>query len=188
MWRVALGSVLLGLTVAAGCSDDGDPEAASTTSSTERSTTTTTSTTVPERPSSTTTTALDPATVEGQVEAAYLRSWDVYADAVYNLELDEEAFAAIYAEPYLSTVRNELQDRIVEGRAAYVIVDHDYTIQVLDPSTAVVADRYRNHQVLIDPETKEPIEPDPDEPVLDVVTVRLIEGTWRISLIEEATS
>ena len=44
---------------------------------------------VPERPPhSTDTTVYDPATVEGEVEAAYLRSWEVYADAVWNLDYD----------------------------------------------------------------------------------------------------
>ena len=32
------------------------------------------------------------------MEAAYLRSWDVYADAVYDLVLDEEALAEVYAD------------------------------------------------------------------------------------------
>ena len=31
---------------------------------------------------------------------------------------------------------------------------------------AIVIDRYRNHQVLIDPVTKEPTEPDPNEQVV----------------------
>jgi hypothetical protein len=97
VWRVALGSVLIGI-AAIGCSDDKDP-VASTTSEAEVTSTTTTTSTAPERPASTTTTAYDPVAVEGQVEAAYLRSWDVYADAVYNLELDEDALAEVYAEP-----------------------------------------------------------------------------------------
>ena len=58
--------------------------------------------TAPERPASTTTTAFDPASVEGEVEAAYLKSWDVYADAVYDLVLDEEALAEVYAEDAVS--------------------------------------------------------------------------------------
>ena len=77
------------------CSDDGPDESSPTTDETASSTTTSTA---PERPASTTTTAFDPASVEGEVEAAYLKSWDVYADAVYNLVLDEEALAEVYAD------------------------------------------------------------------------------------------
>ena len=82
---------VVGLVVCSDDSDGGSPTTESSSSS--RSTTT-----APERPASTTTTAFDPASVEGAVEAAYLKSWDVYADAVYDLVLDEEALESVYAE------------------------------------------------------------------------------------------
>jgi hypothetical protein len=164
----------------ASCTSD-DPEAATTTESGDPTTTTTT---VPERPASTTTTAFDPATVEGEVEAAYLRSWDVYADAVYTLQLDETALASVYAGEHLATKRNEIRGRIDDQRAASVHIEHDYSIDVVDESTAIVIDRYRNHQVLIDPSTREPIEDDPDELVVDAVTLRLTSGGWRVALKE----
>ncbi|MGV3759041.1 MAG: hypothetical protein ACO1PW_05780, partial [Actinomycetota bacterium] len=84
-WMALTAVALLG---SGACGDDGD---AAPTTTTERETTTsssTTTSTAPPRPTSTTTTMFDPASVEGEVEAAYLRSWEVYADAVYNLELD----------------------------------------------------------------------------------------------------
>jgi hypothetical protein len=168
---------------AVACSDD-DPQTASTTSRFEATATTSTTTTAPERPASTTTTAFDPASVEGAVEAAYLKSWDVYADAVYDLELDEQALAAVYAEEHLETKRAEIERRIAEGDAALVRIEHDYTIEVVDSSTAIVIDRYQNHQVLIDPETKDPTEPDPDELVVDAITLRLISGTWKVTYLE----
>ena len=182
-WGASVRALVVGAALLAACSNDGDPDAASTTTL-ERAATTTT-TTAPDRATSTTTTAFDPASVEGQVEAAYLRSWDVYAEAVYNLELDEAALTASFAGEHLETKRNEIQGRIEEGRAALVRIDHDYTIQLVDSTTAVVVDTYRNHQRLIDPVTKEPIEPDPHQAVNDVVTVRLSEGVWRVTLIEE---
>ena len=37
-----------------------------------------------------------------------------------------------------------------------------------------------NHQVLIDPETKEPIEDDPNEAIVDAFTLRLTDGRWRV--------
>ena len=72
------------------------------------------------------------------MEAAYLRSWDVYADAVYNLQLDEAALSEVYAEEHLDTKRNEIQRRIDEGRAACVRVEHDYDIELVTPNTAAV--------------------------------------------------
>jgi len=168
---------------AAACSDD-DPRAASTTTTVEDPTITSTTTSVPERPPSTTTTAFDPASVEGAVEAAYLRSWDVYADAVYNLELDDQALAEVYAETSLANLTDEIEERARDGRAALVRVDHNYEITVLDSASALVVDAYRNHQVLIDPDTKEPVEADPDEAVLFSFTLRLTDDHWRVVLIE----
>jgi len=142
---------------------------------------TTTTSTAPPRPTSTTTTTYAPASVEGQVEAAYLKSWDVYAEAVYNLHLDEAALAEVFTGEHLDTKVNEIQARIDDGRASWVRVEHNYTIQFVDHQTAIVIDRYRNHQVLVDPETKAPTEDDPNEEVTDAVTVRQTPGGWRVS-------
>ena len=116
---VAAGRVTLCVALALGlvaCSDD--PE--DSTPSTEETSSSSTTTTAPERPASTTTTAFDPASVEGEVEAAYLKSWDVYADAVYDLVLDEEALAEVYAEEHLETKRRRSSDVLHEGRASLV--------------------------------------------------------------------
>ena len=179
--RLAAAALLLG----AACSSD-DPDASTTT--TESTSSSTTSSTVPERPASTTTTAFDPASVEGEVEAAYLRSWDVYADAVYDLVLDEKALAEVYAGEHLKTKRAEIERRIRNGEAAYVRVEHDYTIDLVDETTALLVDQYANHQVLIDPSTKEPTEGDPNEVLADVVTLKLIRGMWRVTLKERLES
>jgi hypothetical protein len=181
---VTFRGVTLGLVLVVGavaCGDDGEPEAATTTPST---TATTTTTTAPEREPSTTTTAFDPTTVEGEVEAAYLRSWDVYADAVYDLELDEQALAEVFGGDHLATKIDEINRRIENGEAAFVRIDHDYSIELIDGSTAIVVDSYRNHQVLIDPETKQPVEEDPDEVVIDAITLRLMAGVWKVTFLE----
>lgn len=179
-WGVTAGCVLVVLGTAACAGGDG---AAATPSTRQRDREATTKT-APERMASTTTTAYDPATIEGQVEAAYLKSWDVYAAAVYDLVLDESALAEVYAEEHLDTKRSEIQRRIGDGRAAWVRLEHDYSIQLTGPSTAVVVDRYRNHQVLIDPVTKEPVEADPDAEVVDVTTLKLFGAIWKVTRIE----
>ena len=180
-WGVTMRAALVAAALAGSCSgDDGG-----STATTERSVTTSpTTSTAPERPASTTTTAYDPAAVEGQVEAAYLRSWDVYAAAVYDLELDEAALAEVYAGEHLETKRNEIRDRIADGRAALVRIEHDYSVQIVDETTAIVIDQYVNHQVLIDPESKEPIEEDPNEQKVVAITIRLVDAAWRVARIE----
>lgn len=179
-WGVTAGCVLLAVGASACTSADGS----ATTTTVGRRTTTTSTTTAPERPASTTTTAYDPAAVEGQVEAAYLKSWDVYADAVYNLKLDEAALTEVYAAEHLETKRSEIQRRIDDGRASWVRVEHNYTIQLIDSTTAIVVDQYRNHQVLIDPATKRPVEADPNAAVIDATTLKLMNGLWRVTRIE----
>jgi hypothetical protein len=189
-WGVTrrISAVALVLVLAAACSDS-DPEAApSTTSGATTSTAeATTTTTAPEWMPSTTTTAFDPASVEGEVEAAYLRSWDVYAQAVYDLELVEAALAEVFGERSLDTRREEITDRIETGRAAHVVIEHDYQVVIVEPGLALVVDAFTNHQVLIDPVTKEPIEEDPNERLLVNFQMKLVEGSWRVTLIQKVS-
>lgn len=165
------------LLVVVGCSDD-EPAAAPTTTTVDDTTTSSTTSTAPEREPSTTTTAFDPASVEGAVEAAYLKSWDVYADAVYDLQLDEEALAEVYADSLLEVRRAEIISRVNEGRAALVYVEHDYQIEVMGQDTALIIDTYVNHQVLLDPETKKPIEDDPNSTIVDAFSAKRAGTAW----------
>jgi len=170
------------------CSDDdgASDETTSTTVAPTSTTASTTTTTAPPLPSSTTTTMFDPSTVEGEVEAAYLRSWEVYAEAVYTLELDEAALAEVFVDEHLATKTQEIADRVREGRAALVRIEHDYTIEIPQEGIAILVDTFVNHQVLIDPDTKEPIEADPNEQVVDVVRLRRDDGVWKVSRKDRA--
>ena len=160
---MAAGRVTLCVALALGlvvCSDDPDDS----TPSTEETSSSSTTTTAPERPASTTTTAFDPASVEGEVEAAYLKSWDVYADAVYDLVLDEEALAEVYADDAASNRDGRDRGSNRRGARSRSFVSITTTRSTSrSTTTALVVDNYVNHQVLIDPETKEPIEDDPNE-------------------------
>src|SRR5205823_7331509 len=108
---------------------------------------------------SVTVTTLSP--VEREVEAAYLKSWDVYADAA--LRLDPSALASAYAGAALDVVRSDIEHYRAKGTPARYRVDHDYRIELQTTSTALVIDRYVNHSVLLDPQTQEPIERDPNK-------------------------
>jgi hypothetical protein len=188
--RLAAIGILSASVVLAACSDDrDDDELTSRTTSTPTSLTSSSSTeppaTAPPRPTSTTTTSFAPETVEGAIEAAYLHAWDVYADAVYNLQLDEEALAGALAGLQLETTRGEILERITDGRASHVRVEHDYDIWTIDERTAIVFDQYRNHQVLIDPRSKVPVEADPDELVVRESTMSFDGSRWRLEVLED---
>ena len=122
--------------------------------------------------------------IEREVEAAYLKSWDVYADAA--LSLTTAGLEQSYAEPQLQRTRSDIEDRIQTKRTARFRVDHDYSIDIVGDDLARVHDRYRNHSVLVDPVTHEPTEPDPNTVITDVFTLRRIEGTWKVTNIQSA--
>jgi hypothetical protein len=125
----------------------------------------------------TTQTTLSP---QAEVRAAYLRQWDVYADAVRRLDtgkLDE-----VFAGRALQTVRAEVQRRRSQGRPAAVKVEHHITsITLVNATTAVVLDRYRNHSVRLDPTTGNPAEPDPNEVIEESYAMKLVSGAWKVT-------
>jgi hypothetical protein len=172
-----VGVVLAGLTLVA-CSGD-DAEVAEAPAPTAVTTTTS-----PPRPTTTTSTIYAPGTVEAEVEAAYLRSWEVYSEAVYTLVLDEQALASVYAGDHLDTVRNEVQRKIAERRASFLSLEHSYEVEMTSSTTALIFDEQVNHHVLIDAETKEPIEPDPNQHLSAVVQLGLGSSGWRVERIE----
>jgi hypothetical protein len=180
-WTV-LAAVLGVAPLAAGCSDDGPATAGPTK---RASSTTSTTSDVPERPPhSTDTTVYDPSTVEGEVEAAYLRSWEVYAEAVWTLEYDQAEFAEVYAGDQLKTKVAELERRQRERRAVRAVVEHDYTVDVVAPTKAVVIDQYVNHMTLVDADTKRDREPDPNELTLISYRLELVSGAWKVTFSE----
>ena len=97
--------------------------------------------------------------VEAEVEAAYLRSWDVYADAMRTF--DTSALDEVYTGQALELRLDEVRDLEAANTPARMEVEHDYTIEV-DGETAVVVDAYVNHSVVLDPATGEPAEADPN--------------------------
>ncbi|MGE3620908.1 MAG: hypothetical protein AB7L84_10650 [Acidimicrobiia bacterium] len=167
------------------CSSDREQATPPPSSASGTPTTRPTTTTMPMRPTSTTSTTYAPDTTEGQVEAAYLRGWDVYADQVWNLELDEAALAEVFADEQLAVTTQEIKDRIATDRASWLRADRSYRVVLVpDVQRAKVIDESTNHQVRVEPTTKEPAEDDPNEVVRSVATMELVDGAWRIARID----
>ena len=150
-WLVAV----LALTLI-GCGDDDSPPAA--TLDTDRTTTT-----------------LSP---EDEVEQAYLRSWDVYAEAV--LTFDTSKLDEVYDGRALELVLEDVAQLKREGKAVRVDVDHDFEVRLLRTDLAEVLDKYVNHSIEVDPETGEPLEADPNEQVTDEYVLQKLEGAWKV--------
>jgi hypothetical protein len=123
-----------------------------------------------------------PATPEQAVEEAYLRQWDVYAQAVETL--DTTGLDEVLTGDALRAVRREIRDLRREGLRVRVRVKHDLRIRIADAGTAVVIDRYENHSVEFDQETGKPTERDPKELILEAYTLKKLDGAWKVSAID----
>ena len=172
------------LCCAAACSGDTPSEAPSATVAAARSTSSVTTSTAP--PTTTTTTQplpanAPPTTTEDEVEAAYLRSWDVYADAM--LRLDPSRLGEVYSGVALETRQREVASLATFGTPARMRVDHDYEIVVLNADDALVLETYVNHSVLLDGTTMEPIEPDPNNVLKREYVLRRESSGWRVARI-----
>lgn len=166
--RLLLAAFSLVLSVAA-CGDDDDaaagPSATLGTSTTGADATTTTS----------------ELTVEQEVEAAYLRSWEIYTEAVRTF--DTSQLNEVYSGDALRSRIDEVNRLRQANTPARIDVVHDVTIEVADDATAVVRDDYFNHSVLLDGETGEPIEADPNEVVKREYLMRVVDGKWKVAFV-----
>lgn len=116
-----------------------------------------------------------------EVRAAYLAQWDVYAEAVRTLQAD--GLEEIFTDKALAVVRREVRVRRRQRAPMRVRVEHDLAVRIVDATTAVVDDRYINHSVEFDPATGKRTEPDPNEIIHEVYTLKKVNGVWKVSAI-----
>lgn len=116
-----------------------------------------------------------------QIEQAYLRYWDVYADAL--ISLDTSSLNEVLTGDALENVRRQVADQRSKNEPVRVRVEHDYRILIVDQATASVEDTYINHTVRVDPQTKQPTEPDPNDRVRRTYTMKKVDGVWKVSNI-----
>ena len=124
-----------------------------------------------------------PTEVPAQVEQAYLHAWDVWAEALRAL--DPSRLPEVLTGRALRVVQERLEEQRDRNQPVLLRAEHKYRIMVIDEATASVDDRYVNHSVRLDPETLEPIEEDPNQPIHTSFTLRLVDGTWKIAEIIE---
>lgn len=117
-------------------------------------------------------------TPEEEVEAAYLRSWDVYAKAMRTLDVSQ--LGVVYADEALVLRREEVAGLEQANTPARMRVEHDYSISLLASDRALVVDSYRNHSVTLDPQTGEASEPDPNNLLRRKYDLRKEGGRWLV--------
>lgn len=125
---------------------------------------------------------------EEEVITAYLHYWEVYADAVYNL--DTSRLAEVMTGPRLERGMNEVQDLRDQGRAVDIVVENDPVVVQIQGDRAVVHDEYENRSYFIDPTTKEPLSsPEGSQTIRDTVTLTKVDRTWKvIDTVREVSS
>jgi hypothetical protein len=131
-------------------------------------------------PVTTSTTPTDP---QAQVEQAYLDAWDVWADAL--LQLDASRLPEAFTGRALELIAGQVEEQSQSNEPVRIRAEHNYTITILDAQTASVDDRYINHNVRLDPDTLEPIEEDPNRREHRSFTLKLVDGIWKIERIIE---
>jgi hypothetical protein len=124
-----------------------------------------------------------PADTQAQVEQAYLDAWDVWTDALLNL--DASRLSEAFTGRALELITAQVEEQRRSDEPIQIRAEHNYTIAILDAETASVDDRYINHNVRLDPETLEPIEEDPNRREHRSFTLKLVDGTWKIERIIE---
>ncbi len=124
-----------------------------------------------------------PTDARAQVEQAYLDAWDVWADAL--LQLDASRLPEVFTGRALEVVTTQVKEQRRKNEPVQVRAEHNYRIMILDAQTASVEDRYINHNVRLDPETLEAVEPDEETRVRRSFTLKLVGSTWKIAEIIE---
>lgn len=119
--------------------------------------------------------------VEDEISAAYLKYWDVYADAVFNL--DETGLEEVLTGPQLQRTRDEINSLRQRGRAAKIVVEHDFFIVEQDAAagTATIRDGYTNSSYEVDAASKEKVgDPAPGTVLTDTYILVKEGGVWKV--------
>jgi len=118
---------------------------------------------------------------EDEISAAYLKYWDVYADAVFNL--DETGLEEVLTGPQLQRTRYEINSLRQRARAAKIVVEHNFLIVDQDAAagTATIRDGYTNSSYEVDAASKEIVgDPAPGTVLTDTYFLVKEGGVWKV--------
>lgn len=114
-----------------------------------------------------------------EIEAAYLRYWDVRADALLNL--DTSRLSEVMAGAELKREREQIAELKSQGRAARIAVEHCIVFLKVSGSKAELYDEYLNRSHLVSMETKQPIQqPGPGGVAKVLYRLEKTDGVWRV--------
>jgi hypothetical protein len=121
-----------------------------------------------------------------EVSDAYLRYFQVSADAL--LKLDSSRLADVATDGELSALAQSIEDDRAQGRALKTDVQHNFVVLSVQNDEAQVADQFRDSSFFVDPVTQEvlpgqviPNSPDTAPLVRIVYRLQRIDGTWKVT-------
>ena len=122
-----------------------------------------------------------PTDVHAQVEAAYLAFWDSWK--VANDKLDPSPLDQTMTGSALTAARRLIDQQRQKNQPVRIDVTHHYTITLTSALTASVDDQFIDHSVRLDPNTRQPVEQDPNHKVHNTYTLRKVDGQWKVAEI-----
>jgi hypothetical protein len=119
------------------------------------------------------------ASLEAEIEEAYLRYWDVRAEALLNQ--DPSRLSEVMAGAELTRTRQQIAELKAQGKAAKIIVEHRIAFLEVGETDARLYDEYFNKSYLVDAQSKQPLQaPGPGGVAKVSYQLRKIDGTWRV--------
>ena len=119
------------------------------------------------------------ATVEEAVLRDYLNYWDVYADALLNL--DTGRLNEVMTGPRLERALNEVQNLRSQNRAVSIDVENQPVVVNVAGDEATILDRYENRSHFVNPSSKEPLtQPSSSEELRDMVSLIRVGAVWKV--------
>lgn len=132
-------------------------------------------TTATSTPSASSTSSADSAVLD-----AYAQYWQVYSDALYNL--DSSQLQTVMTGARLQRALDEVSSLQQQGRAVKIDVQNQPVVIGINGDTAMVFDEYQNRSSYIDPVTKDPLSsPGQAETLRDSVTLTFVDGIWKVT-------
>ena len=117
--------------------------------------------------------------LEREIEAAYLRYWEVRSQAYFDL--DPSRLSEVMDGAELSRETAQIGQLKAQGKAAKLDIQHRAALAQVSPDAAVVYDEYMNRSVFVDPVTKREL-PTSSPPEMEKVSYQMkkLGGTWKV--------
>lgn len=117
--------------------------------------------------------------LEREIEAAYLRFWEVRSEAFLNQ--DTTRLSEVMSGAELARTEQQIDELKAQGRAARIVVEHRIAFLEVGETEARLYDEYLNKSYLVDPQSEQAIQtPGPGGTAKVSYELQKIEGAWRV--------